>query len=92
MVTRVTARAGSTIIFTEALCHVTLPWTASSTRTALFYKYAPIEEAYSSPENFFQPADAGQYDGIDERKRANLTPPPQDFVERKAAAKETEKA
>ena len=84
MVTRVPARAGTAIIFTEALCHVTLPWTAPSTRTTLFYKYTERGEAYSGPDNFFSPTDADQWAGIDERKRAILTPPPQAFVERKA--------
>lgn len=84
MVTRVPARAGSAIIFTEALCHVTLPWTASSRRTTLFYKYMDCEEAYSGANNFFDSADADQWQGVDERKRAILTPPPQAFVDRKA--------
>ena len=83
MVTRVPARAGTAIIFTEALCHVTLPWTAPSTRTTLFYKYMERGETYSGPDNFFSPTDADQWAGIDERKRAILTPPPQAFVERK---------
>ncbi len=84
MVTRVPARAGTAIIFTEALFHVTLPWTAPSTRTTLFYKYTPCGEAYSGPDNFFSPTDAAPWQGVDERKRAILTPPPQAFVERKA--------
>ncbi len=85
MVTRVPARPGSAIIFTEALCHVTLPWTAPSTRTTLFYKYMVREEAYSGPNNFFSSTDADPWQGVDERKRAILTPPPPAFVERKAA-------
>ena len=84
MVTRVPARAGTAIIFTEALFHVTLPWTAPSTRTTLFYKYMERGETYSGPDNFFSPTDADQWAGIDERKRAILAPPPQAFVERKA--------
>ncbi len=84
MITRVPARAGSAIIFTEALFHVTLPWTAPSTRTTLFYKYTGREESYSGPNNFFAPSDADQWQGIDERKRTILTPPPQAVVERKA--------
>ena len=85
MVTRVPARAGTAIIFTEALCHVTLPWTAPSTRTTLFYKYTARGEAYSGPNNFFSSTDADPWQGVDERKRAILTPPPPAFVERKAA-------
>ena len=84
MVTRVPARAGTAIIFTEALCHVTLPWTASSTRTTLFYKYTGREEAYSGPDNFFHPSDTDKWQGVDHRRRAILTPPPQWFVDRKA--------
>ena len=74
MVTRVPARAGTAIIFTEALFHVTLPWTAPSTRTTLFYKYTERGETYSGPDNFFSPTDADQWAGIDERKRAILAP------------------
>ena len=84
MVTRVPAPAGTAIIFTEALFHVTLPWTAPSTRTTLFYKYTERGEAYSGPDNFFNPADADSWERVGERKRAILTPPSPEFVERKA--------
>lgn len=87
MVTRVPAAAGDAIIFTEALCHVTLPWTVPSTRTTLFYKYMPPDEAYAGPDNFFGPTDADAWQGVDERTRAILTPPPEAFVLRKAAAR-----
>ena len=85
MVTRVPARAGTAILFTEALYHVTLPWTAPSTRTTLFYKYTKREEAYSSSGNFFHPSEADTWSGVDDRKRSILTPPPQVYVERKMA-------
>ena len=85
MVTRVPARAGTAIIFTEALCHVTLPWTVPSTRTTLFYKYTDYQEAYSGEGNFFHPNDADQWQGVNERTRRILSPPPQTFVKRKAA-------
>lgn len=84
MMTRVPARAGTAIIFTEALSHGTLPWTAPSTRTTLFYKYTHRNEAYSGSERFFDPADADGWQRADDRKRAILTPPPQSYVERKA--------
>jgi len=35
------AKAGSAIIFTEALTHGTLPWRASPQRRAILYKYTP---------------------------------------------------
>ena len=75
MITRVPARPGTAIVFTEALHHVTLPWTASSTRTTLFYKYTPRGESWTGPERFFQPGRADGWRGIDDRKRAILTPP-----------------
>ena len=34
-------KAGSAVIFTEALTHGTLPWTADHERRALFYRYTP---------------------------------------------------
>ena len=34
-------KAGSVVIFTEALTHGTLPWTADHERRALFYRYTP---------------------------------------------------
>ena len=87
MVTAVPARAGDAIIFTEALCHVTMPWTARTTRTTLFYKYMPRDEAYSGQDNFFAPSDADAWEEVDGRTRAILSPPPREFVERKALAK-----
>ena len=83
MITRVPARAGTAIIFTEALSHVTLPWTAPSTRTTLFYKYTERGESYCGEEHFFQPAGADKWQGVDERKRTILTPPLQAYVERR---------
>ena len=39
-------RAGSAIIFTEALTHGTLPWTADHERRALLYRYTPGHMAF----------------------------------------------
>ena len=85
MVTRVPARAGAAIIFTEALQHVTLPWTVPNTRTTLFYKYTSRDTAYSGEANFFGPSDADGWDGADDRKLAILTPPSPQYVRHKAA-------
>ena len=85
MVTRVPARAGTAIIFTEALQHVTLPWTVPNTRTTLFYKYTSRDTAYSDEANFFGPSDADGWDGADDRKLAILTPPSSQYVRHKAA-------
>lgn len=80
MITRVPARAGTAIIFTEALVHGTLPWTAPSTRNTLFYKYTPSWESWVGPDDFFHPTDADEWE-VDDRKRAILTPPPQSYVD-----------
>ena len=85
MITRVPARAGTAIIFTEALSHVTLPWTSPSTRTTLFYKYTRQGEAHCGPEHFFHPTGVDGFSGVDDRTRAILSPPSQEFVERRAA-------
>ena len=84
MITRVPAAAGGAIIFTEALSHVTLPWTAPSTRATLFYKYTPRDEAYCGEGKFFHSSDANGWPGTDERKRAILAPPSKEFLARKA--------
>lgn len=44
---RVPVRAGSAIIFTEALTHGTMPWTAEHERRAIFLKYTPGAVAYT---------------------------------------------
>jgi hypothetical protein len=84
MITAVPARAGGAIIFTEALAHVTLPWTTPGTRTTLFYKYTKRGEAWGGPENFFESSDADGWQEVNDRKRAILTPPPPSYVDRKA--------
>jgi len=44
-VVHVPIRAGSALIFTEALTHGTLDWAAQYERRALLYKYSPAHEA-----------------------------------------------
>lgn len=46
---RVALRAGSALIFTEALTHGTLPWAADHERRALFYRYSPGHAAFVGP-------------------------------------------
>ncbi|MBV7335841.1 phytanoyl-CoA dioxygenase family protein [Chloroflexi bacterium TSY] len=41
------ARAGSVVIFTEALTHGTAPWTAEHHRRSLLYKYSPAQQSWS---------------------------------------------
>ncbi|NJN48476.1 MAG: phytanoyl-CoA dioxygenase family protein [Candidatus Competibacteraceae bacterium] len=40
------ARAGSVVIFTEALTHGTAPWTAAHQRRSLLYKYSPAQQSW----------------------------------------------
>ena len=73
VVKQVEAKAGSAIIFTEALTHGTLPWRAKHQRRSILYKYSPGALSY-----------ARQYmpDGVQEmleeftpQQRAVLEPP-----------------
>lgn len=40
-------RAGSVLIFTEALTHGTAPWTAPEMRRSLLFKYSPAQQSWS---------------------------------------------
>lgn len=67
------ARAGSAIVFTEALTHGTLPWHGAHERRAMLYKYSPGAISYSSR---YLPG--GVEDILDEftpAQRAVLEPP-----------------
>lgn len=41
------AKAGSVVIFTEALTHGTAPWTGEHQRRSLLYKYSPAQQSWS---------------------------------------------
>ena len=66
--------------FTEALTHGTLPWRAPTTRTTLFYKYTPRNEAWSRDEDFFDPQAVRHYADVTARTLAILSPPSSSFV------------
>lgn len=72
-ITRVPARPGDAIVFTEALIHGTLPWTVDDKRQTLFYKFSPHGTTWSA--DYFNPDDFRQYDDIDDRKLSILEPP-----------------
>ena len=76
-VKRVTGPAGTAIIFTEALTHGPLPWTADHERRTIFYKYSPNPLAwwgeYPTPEGL---------EGLTERQRAILEGPNARYPER----------
>jgi hypothetical protein len=62
--------AGDAIIFTEALIHGTLPWTADHERLVLLYKYSPGHSAWMS--NYY---DLTRYTDLTERQKRILAPP-----------------
>ena len=70
---QVPMKAGSAIIFTEALTHGTFPWKASHERRAILYKYSPGTLA-----NEPHPCVGEILDELTESQRALLEPPYQD--------------
>ena len=64
--------AGDVLIFTEALIHGTMPWTADHERRALLYKYSPGHSAWAQ-----QGYDLRDYEGfkLTERSKRILEPP-----------------
>ncbi|MCC7262765.1 MAG: phytanoyl-CoA dioxygenase family protein [Candidatus Latescibacteria bacterium] len=73
-VQQIPCRAGSAIIFTEALRHGTLAWTAPTQRRSLFYKYSPRHISWWG--TYYDPA---AYD-YTERQRQLLRSPYQSRV------------
>lgn len=73
MVVQPAARAGSLIIFTEALTHGTRPWQAVHQRRAVLYKYSPGELSYATR---YRPAGADDIlHELTPAQRAVLEPP-----------------
>ncbi len=73
VVQQISAKAGSAIIFTEALTHGTMPWTADHERRSMLYKYSPGPLTYAAR---YLPA--GVEDVLNEfspSQRALLEPP-----------------
>lgn len=62
--------AGDVVIFTEALIHGTMPWTADHERRALLYKYSPGHSSWS--QGYYDP---DQYPDVTERQRRIMAPP-----------------
>lgn len=54
-VVQVPVKAGSAVVFTEALTHGTMPWNAPQERRTLFYKYCPAAGSWA-------PWSEGQWD------------------------------
>lgn len=69
-VVRVGGKAGTAVIFAEALMHGALPWTSDRERRTLFYKYNNGSTAWSN--HFY---DASRWPDLSERARFILEPP-----------------
>lgn len=70
LVKAVTGRAGTAILFTEALTHGTLPWNGVGERRTVFLKYCPHPIAWS--RGYYDP---GTYEGLTEEQAAILRTP-----------------
>jgi ectoine hydroxylase-related dioxygenase (phytanoyl-CoA dioxygenase family) len=70
-VKQVTCRAGDVVIFTEAVTHGTLPWTADHDRRSLLFRFSPGNLAYAT--GYAWPA--AMLDGLTDAQRAVLEPP-----------------
>jgi ectoine hydroxylase-related dioxygenase (phytanoyl-CoA dioxygenase family) len=73
VVRQVTAKAGSAVIFTEALTHGTLPWRASHERRSILYKYSPGPISYAS--TYIPHGMEERLDELTPLQRALLQPP-----------------
>jgi len=74
-VRRITSRAGTAIVFTEALEHGALPWHGRHDRRTAFYKYSPRALAWSRTAY-----DRSAYPDLTDRQRALLRSPGIDFM------------
>ncbi|HCR18886.1 MAG TPA: hypothetical protein DIU35_15500 [Candidatus Latescibacteria bacterium] len=73
VVTQVEAKAGSAIIFTEALTHGTMPWKASHDRRSILYKYSPGPLTYA--KTYLPQGVEAVLDEFTPEQRAILEPP-----------------
>jgi len=73
VVRQVVAKAGSAVIFTEALTHGTLPWRASHERRSILYKYSPGPLTYS--RRYIPEGMADYLEELTPLQRALLEPP-----------------
>ena len=62
--------AGDLVIFTEALVHGTMEWTAEHERRSLLYKFSPGHSSWSS--TYY---DAADYPDATEQQKRMLAPP-----------------
>ncbi|MEC4811881.1 MAG: phytanoyl-CoA dioxygenase family protein [Scytonema sp. PMC 1069.18] len=66
----ISGKAGTAILFTEALTHGTIPWQGQHERRTLFYKYSPYPSAWT--RYYYNPDD---YPDLTETQRRRLKTP-----------------
>ncbi len=71
LVTEVPQRAGSLLVFTEALFHCTVPWRGGGVRYSLLYKYCPGNSAWARRP----PAPPDVAALLTDRQRVMVSPP-----------------
>ena len=72
VVKQVTCKAGDVVIFTEAVTHGTIPWTADHDRRSLLFRMSPGNLAYAKGYN---PWPESMLKGLTPQQRAVLEPP-----------------
>ena len=65
-----TGKAGTAVIFTEALTHSALPWHGAGERRTLFYKYHRSASAWFEADR-----DRSQFANLSKRQQEILMPP-----------------
>lgn len=70
-VRQITCKAGDVVIFTEAVTHGTLPWTADHERRSLLFRFSPGNLAYVAGHNWPESV----LDELTAAQRAVLEPP-----------------
>lgn len=82
MLVHVPQKAGSAIIFTEALTHGTMPWKRATERRSLLYKYSPGHQSWMADYRLDMPKAA-----ISERRRRILEAP---YVQQRSSVLDSE--
>ena len=72
VVKQVTCKAGDVVIFTEAVTHGTIPWSADHDRRSVLFRMSPGNLAYAKGYN---PWPESMLEGLPPQQRAVLEPP-----------------
>ena len=72
VVKQVTCKAGDVVIFTEAVTHGTIPWSADHDRRSVLFRMSPGNLAYATGYN---PWPESMLEGLTPQQRAVLEPP-----------------